>query len=90
MAPSARITGRPRFWQAPGTPWPSAVEAVPVVSIPQPHPGVQVALVAWVWVATGSAGDMGGAGLCLAHISPSALFLLKWVPKAEVLSKREA
>ena len=49
-----------------------------------------MALVAWVWVATGSAGDMGGAGLCLAHISPSALFLLKWVPKAEVLSKREA
>lgn len=51
---------------------------------------IQVLLASGVWVATGSAGDMGGDGLCLAHLSCSAPILLKQELRWEVLSKWEA
>lgn len=56
----------------------------------QAHPGVQVVLASGVWVTIVSAGDMGGAGLCSSHISPSSLLLLKWKSRWEVLGKWES
>lgn len=55
-----------------------------------PGPGVQVVLVSGVWVTIVVAGDMGGAGLCSAHISPSSLLLLKWESRWEVLGEWKA
>lgn len=51
---------------------------------------IRVVLAVGVWVVTGSAGDMGGDGLCSAHISPSDPLLLKQEPRWEVLGKWEA
>lgn len=87
MVPLEHITEWPRFWWVPGTPRPSVMETVTCCPhSPAPprgqHPTlgqleqhIQVVLAAGIWAATGSAGDMGGDGLCSAHISPSAPLL---------------
>lgn len=87
--PSEPITGLPWGWQALGTSWHSAGELSLLSAARSPALGVRrsglgqlewhikVVLAARVWVATGSAGASGRAGLRPGHTFPSPLLLLK-------------
>lgn len=97
MAPSEHINGWPRSWRAAGIPpGPQLWELYLLCVAPAPSRGSALCPARLAHQAVLAAeGDHRlswghRAGLCSAHISPSALLLQKQEPRWEVLGKWEA